>query len=103
MIQRFFFDGIDLQCRRRSIAQAIKFSALIHTNEAKPRLPGMNVAMPRTKVAVHAPASLRLPPAPFVQFLGLLEDLQLAHRPILLSVKLYACASVDLCPCWLRC
>src|SRR5580658_4613091 len=103
MIQRFFFDGIDLQCRRRSIAQAIKFSALIDTNEAKSRLPRMNVAMPGTKIAVHASASLGLPPAPFVQFLGLLEDLQLAHKPILLSFKLYACLPVDSCSCWLRC
>src|SRR5271169_2428743 len=75
MIQRFLFNGIDLQRSGRTIAQAVEFSALINSNEAKPRLARMNVTVPRTEVTVHASASLRLPPASFVQFVGFLEDL----------------------------
>src|SRR6202030_4315377 len=45
MTQWFFFDGINLQRSRRTVAKAIKFAPAIHANEAKPRLPCMNMAM----------------------------------------------------------
>src|ERR1700676_1019763 len=95
MIQRFLLNRIDLQRRRSSVAQAVKFSTLIDTDETKSGLSRMNVAMPRTKVTMHAAASLRLPPAPFVQLVGFLEDLQLAHKRILLPFKSYASQRVQ--------
>src|SRR6266849_4050740 len=79
MAQRFFLDGINLQCGRRAISKAVQLSAMIGSNEAESRLAGMNMAVARTKVAVNSPARLRFPPACFVQRIGLLEDLQLFH------------------------
>src|SRR5579859_77247 len=90
MIQRFLFNGIDLQGRRRAVAQAIEFSVLIYADEAKPGLSRMDVAMARTQVAVHAPARLRLPPPSFVQLLRFLEDVQFAHERIPLPISSYA-------------
>ena len=79
MTQRLFFDWVDLQSGGRAVSQAIKFSALIDSNEAESRLPGMDVAMPRAEVTVHSTLRFRFPPAGFVQFLRLLEDLQFFH------------------------
>src|SRR5437016_13848462 len=79
MIQRLLFDGINLQGGRRAVSQVIKFSALIDANEAEPCLTSMDVAMPRTKIAVNSSVGLRFPPMGFVQTLCLLEDLQLFH------------------------
>jgi len=90
MIQRFLLDRIDLQCRWSSVAQAVKFSTLIDTYETKSGLSRMNTAMAWTEIAMHAAASFRLPPAPFVQLVGLLEDLQLAHGRLVLPLKSYA-------------
>ena len=44
----------------------------------------MNVAMAWTEVTMNAATGFRLPPAPFVQLVELLEDLQLAYGRILL-------------------
>ena len=74
MTQRFFFDGINLQRRRRTVAQAIKFASAIHANKAKPSLPSMYVAVTRTKVAVHSAARLCFPPTGLVKLCGVLED-----------------------------
>src|SRR5882672_2466631 len=79
MAQRFFLDGINLQCGRRAVSQTVEFSALIHSNEAKARLAGPDVAVARTEVAVDFPRRLRLPPTGLVQRIRLLEDLQLFH------------------------
>jgi hypothetical protein len=68
-----------LQRRRRSVSQAVKLSALIHADETEPALPFPNVAMPRAKIAVHAPVRKRLPPAPFVQRFRLLKYFQFVH------------------------
>src|ERR1700675_3459281 len=99
MIQRFLLDRINLQRRRSSVAQAVKFSTLIDTDETKSGLSRMNVAMAWTEVTMHAAASFRLPPAPFVQLVGFLEDLQLAHGPILLPLQSYAHRSVQASNC----
>src|SRR6266702_3180297 len=66
MIQRLFFDGVNLQRGRCPISQVIEFSVLIEANEAEARLAGMDVAMARTKIAVNSPVRFRLPPAGFV-------------------------------------
>src|SRR5580658_2775188 len=99
MIQRFLLDRIDLQRRRSSVAQAVKFSTLIDTDETESRLSRMNVAMPWTEVTMHAATGFRLPPAPFVQLVGFLEDLQLAHGRILLPFKSYAHRRVQASNC----
>jgi hypothetical protein len=91
MIQRFFFNRINLQSSGRPIAEAIKFSALIDADKTKSRLSRMDVAMTRAKVAMNAAARFRLPPPRFVQLLSLLEDLQFAQGSILLPCTLYAC------------
>src|SRR5258708_7646690 len=80
MIQRLFFDGINLQGGRRAVSEAIEFSALIDADEAESRLTGPDVAMPRTEVAVDFPRRFQVPPAGFMQPFCLLEDLQLFHR-----------------------
>src|SRR5256885_13755557 len=67
MAQRFLLDGINLQCGRRAVRQTVEFAALIDSNEAKPRLAGMNVAVARTQVAVHSSGGFGFPPAGFVQ------------------------------------
>jgi len=79
MIERFFLDGIDLQRRRRGIAQAVEFSALIDTNEAETGLAFSDVAMPRAKIAMHAPFGHGLPPAAFIKRFGLLKYFQFLH------------------------
>jgi hypothetical protein len=81
MIQRLFFDRVDLQRGWRSIPEVIELPVLIDADKAKSRLPGVNVAMPRAQEAMHAPAAFRLPPLRFVQGFRLLEDLQIAHDP----------------------
>jgi hypothetical protein len=74
MAQWFFFDRINLQRSWRAIAQAIEFAPAVHPYEAKPRLSRMNVAMTRTKVAVHPAARFCFPPRRFVKLFGFLED-----------------------------
>ena len=73
MIQRFFLNGVDLQRCRGSISQAIEFSALIDANEAETGLTFSDVAVPRAKIAVHAPFGHGLPPAAFIKRFGLLK------------------------------
>src|SRR5260370_14927468 len=55
VIQRLLFDGVYLQCGRRAVSQAIEFSVLIDADEAKSRLAGPDVAIPRTEIAVDLP------------------------------------------------
>src|SRR5580704_10578035 len=81
MIQRLFFDGINLQRGRSSIPEVVELPVLIDADETKSRLPGMNVAMARAQITMHAPAAFRLPPACLMQRFRLLEDLQIAHDP----------------------
>ena len=66
MIERLLLNGINLQRSRMRIPQAVKLPALIRAYVAEPSLPLANMAMPRTKIAVHFAASLSLPPASFM-------------------------------------
>ena len=75
MIQRFLLDGIDLQRGRMSVAQAVKLAALIRADEAEAGLPFADMAMPRTKIAMHLAVGFSLPPASFVEPRCLLEAL----------------------------
>src|ERR1700730_8136474 len=79
MIQRLLLDGIDLECGRRAITQAVKLAAFIDADETESRLTRNDVAVARAKIAVCAPIGFRFPPAGFVESLGLLEDFQLRH------------------------
>src|SRR5258708_26227786 len=81
MIQGFFFDGVNLQSGRSSVAEVIELPVLIDADETESRLPGMNVTVPRAQEAMNAPFAFRLPPARFVQRFRLLQDFQLPHDP----------------------
>ena len=84
MVQRFFLDGINLQRRRMRVPEAIKLAALVRANKAEPRLPLANMAVPRTKVAVHFAVRLSFPPSRFMEFgrpAGNLEGWHLASPP----------------------
>src|SRR6202158_1675755 len=90
MIQRFFFNGINLQRGGRSVPQAVELAACIDANEAKPALAGIDVAVARAEIAVDAPVGLRLPPERFVQGLSFLEDVKLRHASSLPTSPVYA-------------
>ena len=83
MIEWLLLNRINLQRSRMRITQAVKLPALIRPYVAEPSLPLANMAMPRTKIAVHFAASLSLPPASFmlwpVQRPGFLQNFQLGH------------------------
>ena len=87
MAQRFFLDGINLQRSRRTVTETVKLPAAIHANVAEPSLPSMNVAMPRTQIAVNFSAGFRFPPARFMQLFswgfGFLKDRQFIHGRVL--------------------
>jgi hypothetical protein len=80
MIQRFFFDWVDLQRSGRTIAQAVEFTATVDSDKTEAALPIANVAMPRTQVAMNAAVCFGLPPLRFVQRGGLGKDWQSGHR-----------------------
>ena len=67
MIERFFFDRIDLQRGGRTVTEAEKFSTAIHADKTEAGLAVMNAAMTRAKKTVNAIARLRFPPARFVK------------------------------------
>ena len=67
MIERFFFDRIDLQRCGRTVTEAEKFSSAIHADKTETGLPVMDAAMTRAKKTVNAIARLRFPPARFVK------------------------------------
>src|SRR5260221_7569411 len=66
MIERFFFDRIDLQRGGRTITEAEKFSAPIHADKTEAGLPFIYAAMTRGKKTVNAISRLRFPPPRFV-------------------------------------
>src|SRR5882762_6595719 len=79
MVERLFFDGIDLQGSRGSVAYTVEFSSLIDANETETGLAFPDVAMPRAEIAVHAAFGDGLPPAAFVECFRLLKYLQFLH------------------------
>lgn len=79
MIQRFFFDGINLNGCRRSVAEAVKFSAAMDADEAESRLAFADAAVARAKVAVDFAGNVGFPPARFVKRFGGLENFKFWH------------------------
>src|SRR5262249_17315490 len=79
MIQRFFFNGIDLQRSGRAVAQAVQPAAFVHADKAKAGLAGAYSAVARAQEAVNTAIRFRFPPQRFMQRFGLLEDLELVH------------------------
>ena len=79
MIERLLFDGVDLECGGRAIAQAVELAAAIHAYEAETALPFSDVAVPRAQVAVHTAVGHGLPPAPFVRRRRCIQDFQFCH------------------------
>jgi len=79
MVQRFFFNWIDLQRGGMSVTQAVKLAALVRADETEPGLPLPDVAVPRTQVAMHLTLVLRLPPSSFVEPHRLLKPREVAH------------------------
>jgi hypothetical protein len=85
MIQRFFFDGINLQGGRRTITQAIELSAAIHSNKTEAALSLADVAMPRAQVAMNAAIRIALPPLRFMQSSSFVKDRERSHTYALLQ------------------
>src|SRR5882762_7987316 len=79
MVERLFFDGIDLQGSRGSVAYTVEFSSLIDANETETGLAFPDVAMPRAEIAVHAAFGHGLPPAAFVECFRLLQYFLFLH------------------------
>ncbi len=91
MIQRLFLDGINLHRGRMRIPEAVKLSALVRANEAEPRLSLADMAVPRTKVAMHLAVRLSVPPPRFVQLGSLAGTLQGCHlaSPLKAIIRLF--------------
>src|SRR5437660_4299246 len=70
MVERFFFDGSNLQGRGRAVAEAVKLSAAIDADETETGLAWMDMAMTGAKKTVNAIAGLGFPPAAFVEGRG---------------------------------
>jgi hypothetical protein len=75
MVQRFFFDGVNLKSGEGAVAEAEEFAALIDADEAEASLAGAQMAVTGAEVAVNSIVGLGLPPEGFVQGFGFLEDL----------------------------
>src|SRR6267142_414172 len=80
VVQRFFFDGVDLQGSGGAVSQAIEFAAFIDADKTETSLAGIDVAMAWAKIAVDATIGFRFPPTGFVQSLRFLEDIELRHE-----------------------
>ena len=79
MVERFFFDGINLESGGGGVAEAEEFAVLIDANEAEAGLPGADVAVARTEEAMDAAVGIAVPPEGFVEGGGFLQDLQFEH------------------------
>src|SRR5690348_7486077 len=79
MIQRLFFDGINLNRSGRSVAEAVKFSAFVDADETEAGLARADVAVARAEEAVQLAVRVWLPPAGLVELRGFLEDAQVLH------------------------
>src|SRR5262249_35147042 len=80
VVERFLLHWIDLDRRRRGIAEAIKAPTLIDADKAETFLAIPDVAVARAKVAMNLVAWLGLPPAALMQSLGFLQNPQFLHR-----------------------
>ena len=79
MIERLFFDGIDLQGGGRTVAKAVQRAAFVDADEAEASLSGADAAVARTEKTVDAAVGLGFPPAGAVEFARFLQDAQLVH------------------------
>ena len=79
MIERLFFDRVDLNRGGRCVAETVKLAALIDADEAEAGLTVSDMAMARAKVAMHLAVGIDVPPAGFVERRGFLEDVETAH------------------------
>jgi hypothetical protein len=66
VIERFLFDGIDGEARRRSITERVQLAADVLTNVAKTSLALADAAKARTKRAECLAVALRMPPERFL-------------------------------------
>ena len=73
MIQRLFFDGIDLQRGGGTVSQAVEAATLVHADEAEAALAFADVAVARAKVAMDAAVGFGFPPAGLVERIGFLK------------------------------
>ena len=79
MIERLFFDGVDLDGGRRGIAEAVKFAASIDANKAEPSLAFPNVTVARTEITVDFAGGVGFPPAGFAEGFGRFHNLKRFH------------------------
>lgn len=76
MIERLFFDGIDLDGSGRGVTEAVEFAAAIDADEAEAGLPFSDVAVARAEVAMKSAVRVGVPPASFVLGFGWSKNLE---------------------------
>ena len=81
MVERLFFDGVNLESGGGSVTDAEESAVLIDANETETGLAGADVAVARAEIAVDATVRFRFPPKGFVESGGVLEDLERGHDP----------------------
>jgi hypothetical protein len=79
MVERLFFDGINLKGGWGSVAQAEEFAVLVDADETKTGLAGADVAVAGAEIAVDAVVGFGSPPEGFVEGGGFLEDGNVGH------------------------
>ena len=79
MVERLFFDGIDLEGSGGGVTEAEEFAVLIDADETEAGLAGADVAVARTEKAVDAVVGFGSPPEGFVEGGGFLEDGNVGH------------------------
>jgi hypothetical protein len=79
MVERLFFDGVDLECGGRGVAEAVEFAVLIGAYVAETGLAVADVAVARTEVTVDAVVGFGFPPEGFVEGGRGSKDLQGGH------------------------
>ena len=103
MIEWLFLDRVNLESGGSAIAEVEEFSILIDTDEAETGLAVTDVAVARTKIAMHAITWFAFPPERFVKGGGFLKDAQTGHgaRPGRNSIRAWepdCCVSLGSLP-----
>ena len=80
MVERFFFDGVDLKSGGRSVAESVELAVLVGTNVAETGLAVADMAVARAKVTVDSIVGFGFPPKRLVKVGGGLENLEGRHN-----------------------
>lgn len=91
MVERLFFDGVDLDSGGGGVAETVKLAAPIDANEAESGLPFSNMAVARAEITVDFAFRVRSPPPGFVEGFRFLKDLQFGHGRFLVLSAIIRC------------